>query len=169
MAICFSTLMALLYLESAVVSLAACSGTAAAATPSVGSFQRAVCPTANGGDLAEEGDGPGARISSGGGSSQSEWDAVVALWLCSVVGYLVHIAMASRVSWVLKKMRAREVVVVVVVVEEEEEGRQGQSAGDGVALEPVTATVTLALDSESKVREEQEEVARDRWRRIGGL
>jgi hypothetical protein len=89
-----------------------------------------VCPTVNGGELAEEGDGSGVSISSGGGPSQSEWDAVVALWLCSVVRYLVHIAMASRARWVLKRMRARE-VVVVVVVEEEDEGRLGQSAGDG--------------------------------------
>ena len=38
-----------------------------------------------------------------GGPSQGEWDAVVALWRCSAVGYAVHVAMAWKVRMVLRK------------------------------------------------------------------
>jgi hypothetical protein len=71
-----------------------------------GSFRRAECPVAYG---SGSGSGGSADGSGGGGEgpSQVEGDAVVVLWLCSMVGYAVHLAMAWRVRWVLK-MRARK-------------------------------------------------------------
>jgi hypothetical protein len=132
MAICFSSLMALLYLASAVVSLVACSST------SLGSFQRKECPFNVNYDHGFSGAGP----------SQGEWNAAVALWLCSAVGYGVHVAMAWQVRSVLRK-RAKE------------EAAGLGHGGDAVALESVT------MDPETKARMEQE--ARDRWRSIADL
>jgi hypothetical protein len=80
MVIFFSSPMALLYLASAIASLVSCStGTE--------SFQRTECPINY--DF--------------GGSNQPLWDAMVALWLCSAVGYVLHVAMAWKVRGVLKK------------------------------------------------------------------
>src|SRR5437764_15050957 len=80
MVVCFSSPMALLYLASAIVSLVSCStGTE--------SFQRTECPVNY--DF--------------GGLSRPLWDTVVALWLCSAVGYALHVATASKVRRVLKK------------------------------------------------------------------
>lgn len=133
MAICFSSLMAQLYLASAVVSLAACS------MADNGSFRRAECPVAYGRGSGGGGEGP----------SKAEGDAVVVLWLRSMVGYAVHLAMVWKVRWVLK-MRARK----------EMEGQERGMVG-------VVALESMTVDLEAKARMEQE--ARDRWGRIGGL
>jgi hypothetical protein len=101
MVICFSSFMALLYLASSVVSLVSCS------TGPV-SFQRAECPVKH----------------SLEGPNQGMWDTMVGLWLCSWVGYAVHVAMAWRVRRVLKK-RAREVGGEV----------GGEAGGDAAAAE----------------------------------
>jgi len=72
--------MALLYLASAMVSLVS-------GSTGTGSFQCTGCP-----------------INYGfGDPSQPLWDAMVALWLCSAVGYVLHVAMAWKVRGVLKK------------------------------------------------------------------
>jgi hypothetical protein len=111
--------MALLYLASAIISLVSCS------TGTEG-FQRTECPTNH--DF--------------GGLSQPFWDAMVALWLCSAVGYVLHVAMAWKVREVLKK-NARN------------------AGGD------VSAAELVVIDPETKARTEQE--VRDRWARLVGL
>jgi hypothetical protein len=119
MVICFSSPMALLYLASAVTSIVSCStGTE--------SFQRTECPANH--DF--------------GGPSQPFWDAMVALWLCSAVGYVLHVAMAWKVRVVLKK-------------------NVRNAGGD------VSAPELVVMDPETKARTEQE--ARDRWVRLVDL
>jgi hypothetical protein len=112
MVICFSSPMALLYLASAIVSLVSCStGTE--------SFQRTECPVNY--DF--------------GGPSQPLWDAMVALWLCSAVGYVLHVAMAWKVRRVLK--------------------RNVRNAGGDV-----NAAELVVMDPETKARMEQETMDR---------
>jgi hypothetical protein len=119
MVICFSSPMALLYLASAIVSLVSCStGTE--------SFQRTECPVNY--DF--------------GGPSQPLWNAVVALWLCSAVGYALHVAMAWKVRRVLKK-------------------NVRNAGGD------VNTAELVVVDPETKARMEQEAV--NRWTRLAGL
>jgi hypothetical protein len=67
---------------------------------------------------------------------------MVALWLCSAVGYVLHVAMAWKVREVLKK-NARN------------------AGGD------VSAAELVVIDPETKARTEQE--VRDRWARLVGL
>jgi hypothetical protein len=67
---------------------------------------------------------------------------MVALWLCSTVGYMLHVAMAWKVRGVLKK--------------------KVRSAGGDV-----NAAELVAIDPETKARTEQE--VRDRWARLVGL
>lgn len=70
------------------------------------------------------------------------WDAVVALWLCSAVGYALHVAMAWKVRRVLKK-------------------NVRNAGGD------VNAVELVVMDPETKARMEQESM--DRWARLVDL
>src|SRR4051794_38708542 len=111
MVICFSGLMVLLNLASAIVSLVSCS-------TSTESFQRTECPINY--DF--------------GGPNHPLWNAVVALWLCSAVRYAVHVAMAWKVRNVLKKNvrnAGRDVnAAELVVVDLETKARIEQEARD---------------------------------------
>ena len=70
------------------------------------------------------------------------WDTVVVLWLCSVVGYALHVAMAWKVRRVLRK-------------------NVRNAGGD------VNKAELVVMDRETKSRMEQETM--DRWARLVDL
>ncbi|KAL9064043.1 MAG: hypothetical protein Q9161_009126 [Pseudevernia consocians] len=92
MAIWFSSIFVILYLCSAILSLAACAGSSPSGIPH--GLRHAECPQGTPGGLEH-------------GVSKAVWGTMVAFQFLSVVGYGIHGGMAYKVHRVLKGRRDR--------------------------------------------------------------
>ena len=136
LALPFSSIMSILYFASAVVALAACSGSS-----NIYSL-RGECPAPRSGSSSTS-----SNLSSGNGPdiSQGFWNAAVALWLLSFVGYTLVCVMAVKVMALL---------------------RQREHAARQAGVSVGTAEMQ-SLDPDERARREQK--ARERWQRIVDL
>ena len=112
MAIWFSSTFVLLYLCSALLSLAACAGSSPSAIPP--GLRRAECPQGTPGGPAR-------------GVGKGVWDTMVAFQFLSVVAYGLHGAMAWKVQRVLRGRRERG---EVEALDPEQEEARKQKARD---------------------------------------
>lgn len=112
MAICFSSIFVVLYLCSAILSLAACAGSSPSGIPH--GLRRAECPQGIAG-------GPEQGVSKG------VWGTMVAFEVLSVIAYGIHASMAYKVHRVLKVRRERG---EVEVLDPEQEEARKQKARD---------------------------------------
>ncbi|KAF2497799.1 hypothetical protein BU16DRAFT_525397 [Lophium mytilinum] len=134
-AFCLSTILCLFYLVAALINLAVCS-------PATASLP-ALCPA---GTIHKKGAPPGTRDNSGPHISEGYWDATVALWLISAVGYGIAAGMAFTVRL---RMKGRE--------------REGRKVGK--TRQVVQAEVELEGLSAEEV-ERRNEKARERWQKL---
>lgn len=112
MAIWFSSIFVVLYLCSAILSLAACAGSSPSGIPH--GLRHAECPQGTPGGPAH-------------GVSKAVWDTMVAFQFLSVVGYGIHGSMAYKVHRVLKGRRERG---EVEALDPEQEEARKQKARD---------------------------------------
>ena len=132
LALWFSSIIATMFFASAVIFLAACpSGVPSLPSPSSSSSSSSNNPRLQ---------SSFAKTECPAGSNPQAWDALVALQLCSFVGYVLHGVMA----WTVIRRT----------------GRQARDVAMGLREMPV-------VDEEQKRREEEE--ARRRWRLVRDL
>lgn len=106
LAMVFSSIMAALYLASAVVFLPPCAGADAFTT--LRGYGGTECPV---------------------GSDRGVWAGMVALQFASALGYALHFAMAWKVRGVVKRQeRMEREGIVMVVVDEEEKAKREEEA-----------------------------------------
>jgi len=134
-ALVLSTILCLLYLVSALLNLAVCS-------PSTASIP-SLCAA---GTVHKKNAPPGTKDESGPKISSAYWDATVALWLLSAVGYGIAVAMAGTVRVRIK-------------------GRERDGRRQGKSRQIVAAEVELEGMTPEEV-ERRNAKAREKWRRI---
>lgn len=109
LALWFSSIFVIVYLASALLSLAACDGSGAGIP---GGLRRAECPQGTVGGPAH-------------GVQKAVWDVMVVFQFLSVVGYAIHGAMAWKVHRVI---RGREERGEIEAVDPDEEAATRQRA-----------------------------------------